>query len=121
MGEHIKWIIQMVLAVATFVGAVAAIARPIRAMIKAQKAYQAQTKARDDNIESRLKELERHQLETYLSTLRLTVVSDDMPLSERVAAGKKYLDENANGETKVRHEQNVAAYKRELEQRDGRT
>ena len=36
----------------------------------------------------------------HLSILRLTVMSPEMPISERLIAGKKYIDAGGNGDVK---------------------
>ncbi len=41
-----------------------------------------------------------HDREQYLAILRLTVMSEEMPISERIIAGKKYIDEGGNGDVK---------------------
>ncbi len=41
-----------------------------------------------------------HDKEQYLAILRLTVMSEEMPISERIVAGKKYIDEGGNGAVK---------------------
>lgn len=41
-----------------------------------------------------------HNKEQYLAVLRLTVMSEEMPISERIIAGKKYIDEGGNGDVK---------------------
>ena len=45
-------------------------------------------------------EIKRHCHENYLSSLRLTVMSNEMPLGERIIAGQNYIDEGGNGEVK---------------------
>jgi hypothetical protein len=45
-------------------------------------------------------EIKRHCHENYLSSLRLTVMSAEMPLGERIIAGQSYIDEGGNGEVK---------------------
>ncbi|MBQ8765391.1 MAG: hypothetical protein IJZ16_01165 [Clostridia bacterium] len=45
-------------------------------------------------------DIKRHCYENYLSGLRLTVMSNEMPLGERIIAGQKYIDEGGNGEVK---------------------
>lgn len=45
--------------------------------------------------------MERHLHENYLSILRLTIISQEMPLSERIAAGDEYTKQGGNGA--VRH------------------
>ena len=42
----------------------------------------------------------RHDKEQYFAILRLTIVSRDMPLSERITAGRKYTDDGGNGDVK---------------------
>lgn len=46
-------------------------------------------------------EIKRHCHENYLSSLRLTVMSSEMPLGERIIAGQRYIDEGGNGEVKI--------------------
>ena len=45
-------------------------------------------------------EIKQHCHENYLSGLRLTIMSNEMPLGERIIAGKKYIDAGGNGEVK---------------------
>ena len=51
-----------------------------------------------------IKEENKHQ---SLDILRLTVMSRDMPISERLIAGKKYLSRGGNGDVKKYYEQLV--------------
>lgn len=51
-----------------------------------------------------IKEENKHQ---SLDILRLTVMSSDMPISERLIAGKKYLSRGGNGDVKKYYEQLV--------------
>ena len=41
-----------------------------------------------------------HDKEQYLAILRLTVMSEEMPIAERIVAGKKYIKEGGNGAVK---------------------
>ena len=45
-------------------------------------------------------ELVEHDKEQYLSILRLTIMSADMPISERIIAGDKYVKKGGNGDVK---------------------
>ena len=45
-----------------------------------------------------------HDKEQYMSILRLTIVSKNMPLSERIIAGEKYLKDGGNGDIKKYYE-----------------
>lgn len=47
-----------------------------------------------------LTDLKKHSNENYMSLLRLTIMSNEMPIGERIVAGHKYLKNGGNGETK---------------------
>lgn len=51
-------------------------------------------------IDKKLDKMQKHQDEQYLSILRLTIMSEEMPMSERLIAGKKYVDLGGNGDVK---------------------
>ena len=53
-----------------------------------------------DGIEARQIKQEEHDNQQYLSILRLTVMDSDMPMSERLIAGKEYISKNGNGDVK---------------------
>ncbi len=50
-------------------------------------------------------EMSEHSLDNYLSVKRLTIMSHEMPLSERIAAGEKYIKAGGNGEVKHKYEE----------------
>lgn len=52
------------------------------------------------NLESKVDKLVEHDEDQYLSILRLTIMSEDMPISERIIAGDKYVKKGGNGEVK---------------------
>ena len=45
-------------------------------------------------------DIKRHCEENYMASLRLTIMSQEMPIGERIIAGQKYLDAGGNGEIK---------------------
>lgn len=45
-------------------------------------------------------ELKDHTKENYMSLLRLTIMSSEMPIGERINAGYKYLENHGNGDVK---------------------
>lgn len=47
-----------------------------------------------------LTELKEHSHENYMGILRLTIMSREMPIGERIVAGHKYLEKGGNGEVK---------------------
>ena len=51
------------------------------------------------NVES-IPTIEEHCRENHMTGLRLTIMSDNVPLGERIAAGIKYLKLNGNGDVK---------------------
>lgn len=45
-------------------------------------------------------DIKRHCHENYLTNLRLTIMSSEMPLGERIVAAEKYISEGGNGDVK---------------------
>lgn len=52
-----------------------------------------------------VEEMSEHSLDNYLSVKRLTIMSHEMPLSERIAAGETYIKAGGNGEVKHKYEE----------------
>lgn len=52
------------------------------------------------NLDKRLGKIEEHDTKQYLGILRLTIMSESMPISERIIAGKEYIDRGGNGDIK---------------------
>lgn len=48
-----------------------------------------------------LDDLKAHSTENYMGILRLTIMSNEMPIGERIVAGHKYLANGGNGEVKA--------------------
>ena len=46
-------------------------------------------------------DIKKHCQENYLTSLRLTIMSSEMPLGERIVAGQKYISEGGNGDVKT--------------------
>ena len=59
------------------------------------------------------KKQERHQKENYMAILRITIVSEEMPLSERIAAGDKYVALGGNGQIKALYKKLIEQYEKE--------
>lgn len=53
------------------------------------------------SLNETLTDLKTHSKENYMSLLRLTIMSNEMPIGERIVAGHKYLKEGGNGEVKT--------------------
>lgn len=93
--ESIKWLADLctyLTVISGFAVAVWKIARPLR------------------EIEERIKRLESYTHNDYMSTLRLTVMSEEMPLEERLSAGEKYVKEGGNGAIKAKYHMLVEEY-----------
>ena len=84
-----QWIIRAG-AVAGAIAALVAAARKIIAPIK--------------DMHAKINKIAEHDHEQYLSILRLTVMSPEMPISERLIAGKKYIDAGGNRDVKHYYE-----------------
>ena len=50
------------------------------------------------DLTEKVDKLVEHDHEQYLSILRLTVMSESMPISERIIAGDKYVKAGGNGD-----------------------
>lgn len=57
------------------------------------------------SVLDKLDRIEKHQTEDYIAMLRLTIMSEEMPLEERIAAGDKYIELGGNGAVKHKYEQ----------------
>lgn len=60
-----------------------------------------------------VEEQSEHALDNYLSIKRLTIMSHEMPLSERISAGEKYIKYGGNGEVKHKYEELLTFLPRE--------
>ena len=54
--------------------------------------------------------LVEHDRDQYLSILRLTIMSEEMPVSERIIAGDKYIKAGGNGDVKKYYQQMIEAH-----------
>ena len=57
-------------------------------------------KKANKKLEEKVDQLVEHDKDQYLSILRLTIMSEEMPISERIIAGDKYVKKGGNGEVK---------------------
>lgn len=62
------------------------------------------------DLKSNVDILVKHDHTQYMAILRLTVMSDNIPLSERIAAGKEYLEAGGNGDVRHFYEENLKPY-----------
>ena len=92
--EHIKECIiglaALLTALSVIGGVVGKFARPIKTIL------------------DKMERMEKYQTENYIATLRLTIMAEEMPLEERIAAGDKYIELGGNGAVKHKYEQLLA-------------
>ena len=60
-----------------------------------------------------IQKLLEHSEENHMDILRLTVMNSEMPLSERIVAGKKYIDAVGNGDVRHYIEEHLLPYDRQ--------
>lgn len=61
-------------------------------------------------LEKKVDQLVEHDEDQYLSILRLTIMSEDMPISERIIAGDKYVKKGGNGDVKKYYQKMLAEH-----------
>lgn len=67
-----------------------------------------------DNIDKVVSQLKEHDTENYLHYLQLVIASEELPLSERIQAGEKYIQLGGNGAAKIKLELIKEKYKNEV-------
>jgi hypothetical protein len=93
--EWLDWIIKIAAVGSIIFGAV----RYLEGVKKDVKETKMYVMNNIDNVKEIPKIIE-HLEAQYLTCLRLTIMSKDMPLGERIAAGVEYLKRDGNGEVK---------------------
>lgn len=90
-------------AVAGALSAIIALTVKIVGIVRKCKAY---FKGLSDNIDTLLK----HDHAQYMAILKLTIMSENIPLSERIIAGKEYTELKGNGDVKQYYEEHLKPY-----------
>ena len=91
---------QTILLWGSIAGAIAAVGAIVAKIVKVVK----NTKDYFTDLKSNVDTLLKHDHSQYMAILRLTVMSDNIPLSERILAGKEYIDADGNGDVKHYYE-----------------
>lgn len=65
-------------------------------------------------IDKKFDTIESHMTENYVDIKRLTFVSENMPIGERLDAGEKYVKAGGNGEVKVQYNVLKKQYEEQL-------
>jgi hypothetical protein len=55
------------------------------------------------DLKTKIEAVEQHCLENYITDLKLIIMSEEMPLGERLQAGEKYVALGQNGEIKAKY------------------
>lgn len=82
-------------------GAIAAVTKIVKPFVTAVR----ERLTKIDKMAETVEEMQQHDREQYLAILRLTVMAPEMPVSERIIAGKTYIDKGGNGDVKAYYEE----------------
>jgi hypothetical protein len=55
------------------------------------------------DLKAEIEAVKQHCLENYITDLKLIIMSEEMPLGERLQAGEKYVSLGQNGEIKAKY------------------
>ena len=67
------------------------------------------------DLNTKIEAVEQHCLENYITDLKLVIMSEEMPLGERLQAGEKYVALGQNGEIKAKYRLLQQEYKEQNE------
>lgn len=99
-------IIKTILLLGSIAAAIGGIAALIAKIVKAVKKIIDYFVCLRKDVDT----LVKHDGEQYKAILRLTVMNENMPLSERIAAGKKYIELDGNGDVRHFYETQLKPY-----------
>ena len=77
-----------------------ALVNAVIAAVQRRAQKKSGTEQRIESIERKVDKLAEHNELQYMALLRLTVMDSDMPMSERLVAGKEYISKGGNGDVK---------------------
>lgn len=90
--------VEAILKAAAIVSAIGVIIGGVVAILRFVKNY---INDAIKELKDTLTDLKDHSNENYMSLLRLTIMSHEMPIGERIVAGHKYLKNGGNGDVKT--------------------
>ena len=99
-------LVKLILTLGGIAGAIAAITALVCKIVKGVKKVIEYFKGLRESVDQLLD----HDKDQYKQILKLTVVSDNMPLSERISAAKKYMALGGNGDIKAYYEEHLKPY-----------
>lgn len=108
----VDWLIKA----AAIIGALTTIGTAAWAIIKFVIKPIAKVLHKIESLSEKVETLGNHDHDNYLSLLRLCLVSEEMPIEERLEAGRKYVDAGGNGAAKALYKILLEQYENELKQ-----
>lgn len=99
-------VVKLILILGSVAGAITGIIALIIKIVKAVKKVIDYFKTLGDNINTLL----QHDTEQTKAILKLTVVNENLPLSERITAAKRYFALGGNGDIKKYYDEHLAPY-----------
>lgn len=99
-------LVKTILLFGSIAGAIATIIALVVKIIGVIKKVQKYFKDLRESVD----ELLAHDKDQYKQILKLTVMTENMPLSERISAAKKYLELGGNGDVKAYYEAHLKPY-----------
>lgn len=99
-------LVKTILLCGSVAGAIAAIIALAVKIIGVIKKVQKYFKDLRESVD----ELLAHDKDQYKQILKLTVMTENMPLSERISAAKKYMELGGNGDVKAYYEEHLKPY-----------
>lgn len=79
----------------------------------------SELQTKTDNIQRKVAKVEEHTTENYMNELRIIIMSEEMPLGERLQAGEKYVSRGGNGEIKAKYKVLQQEYKERQDNNNG--
>ena len=104
---------QMIDQIANSIGSVAAICGgiiTILALLGQIRKWLKKILNESKAIRTDIDKLKDHAKENYMSTLRLTIMNEEIPLEERLEAGEKYVQLGGNGPVKCKYKELQETY-----------
>lgn len=100
--------------IAAFLGALATIGGFVFSIFKFIYKPISKLLKKFDELSGKVETLGNHDHDNYLSLLRLCLVSEEMPMSERLEAGRKYVAAGGNGAAKALYKVLLEKYENDL-------
>lgn len=72
------------------------------------------------DLNNKIETVEKHCLENHITDLKLIIMSEEMPIGERLQAGEKYVALGQNGEIKAKYKLLQEEYQREALQHEAK-